>query len=161
MHPVLRVITAFAAGAAIMYYFDPVAGRRRRAMVRDRAVATRHDAEGFVRAKSKRAVDRVHGALARTRARISPEPVDDDRLHDRVRAKLGRVVERPSAIHVEVRDGRVVLTGSAAEAEIEELLDAVAMVQGVREVENRLSMGALAGGSEAEAGAPPQQNVQH
>lgn len=147
MNAVVRLAVAFAAGAAVMYYFDPVTGRRRRALARDQGVATGHDVEDFARAKSKRAADRAHGVKARARARIADEPVDDLQLHERIRSKMGRIVEHPGAITVQVSDGHVVLTGNASEEEIESLADAVSTMQGVESVDNRLSIGSDVGPS--------------
>lgn len=141
MNAVVRLAVAFAAGAAVMYYFDPVAGRRRRALARDQGVAAGHDVEDFARAKSKRATDRAHGVKARTRARLADEPVDDLQLHERIRSKMGRIVEHPGAITVQVSDGHVVLSGSASEEEIESLVDAVSSMQGVENIDNQLSIG--------------------
>ena len=67
---------AFAAGALVMYLMDPNTGRRRRAIVRDRGLAMRNDAERYVRGKSKRAADRLRGVAARTRASMTSEPID-------------------------------------------------------------------------------------
>lgn len=139
MNPLLRVVASFAAGAAFMYYLDPVAGRRRRSLVRDQAVAVQHDAERLVRAKSKRAADHMQGALARTRARISPRPVDDDQLRERIRAKLGHVIDRPSAIEVEVHSGQVVLRGDVLNGEMETAVETIAKMHGVRGIVTHLS----------------------
>jgi hyperosmotically inducible periplasmic protein len=141
MNAVVRLAVAFAAGAAAMYYFDPVAGRRRRAMTRDQGVAASHEVEDFARAKSKRAADRVHGAKARTRARLSDEPIDDLQLHERIRSKLGRLVDNASAVTVQVSDGHVVLSGHVSEEEVESVADAVASMRGVESVDNQLSVG--------------------
>ena len=142
MNTVLRLATAFAAGAAIMYYFDPETGRRRRATARDQGLSAGHEVEEFARTRSKRAADRVQGAAARTRARLANEPVDDDRLRDRIRSKLGRLVEQPGAVDVQVHERRVVLDGNASTDEIERLVDAVAAIPGVEGVDNRLAAGA-------------------
>jgi osmotically-inducible protein OsmY len=139
MNPMLRVVASFAAGAALMYYLDPVAGRRRRSLVRDQAVSARQDAEHFARAKSKRAADRVQGALARTRAKIAPRPVDDEQLCERIRAKLGHVIDRPSAIQVEVHGGQVVLSGDVSNPEIEIAVETIAEMHGVRNIVTHLS----------------------
>ena len=141
MNTVVRLAVAFAAGAAAMYYFDPVAGRRRRALARDQGVAASHDVEDFARAKSKRAADRMHGAKARASARLADEPVDDLQLHERIRSRLGRIVEHAGAITVQVSDGHVVLSGNASEEEIESLAEAVSSMQGVESVDNRMSIG--------------------
>lgn len=139
MNTVLRVATAFAAGVAAMYFLDPNTGRRRRARVRDQGVATGHDLEDFALAKSKRAVDHAQGALARTRSRLSTEPVDDQQLHERIRTRLGRLVERPGEVKVDVNDGHVVLRGQAAQAEIDDLMAAIAAMRGVTDIDSRLS----------------------
>ena len=140
MTNLVKLAIAFATGAAVMYYLDPVAGRRRRALVRDQGVAARHDLERAARAKAKRASDRLHGAAARTRSRMADEAVDDDRLRERVRARLGHVAGHPGSIEVKVRDGRVVLSGTAASREeIDEIIDTVAGMPGVGEVDNLLA----------------------
>jgi osmotically-inducible protein OsmY len=139
MNTLFRLATVFAAGAAAMYYFDPVAGRRRRALVRDRGVAAGHDIEDYARAKGKRAADRLHGVAAEARAHMADPPVGDQQLHDRIRAKLGRWVENPADVSVHVRDGHVVLMGSASTAEIEALTTSVAAMRGVGDVDVRLS----------------------
>ena len=147
MGTLFRIAAAFAAGAAAMYYFDPETGRRRRALARDRGVAATHDLEDYASAQSRRASNRLQGAAARTRSRMADEPVDDEQLHERIRSRLGRVVERPGDIEVQVRDGYVVLSGSADEEEIEELVSTVASIQGVEAVDNLLSVGGDGGGA--------------
>lgn len=140
MNAVVRLAVAFAAGAVAMYYLDPLKGRRRRAMMRERGVVARHDVERFARTKSKQVVDRVQGVVARTRSRLAEEAVDDDLLRERIRGKLGHLVEHPSALTVEVKEGVVSLSGTAAESEIEDLVHAVSAMLGVARVDNRLSM---------------------
>jgi osmotically-inducible protein OsmY len=49
------------------------------------------------------------------------------------------VVAHPRDIEVKVRDGRVVLSGHASRKEIEELVESVAAIRGVGEVDNMLS----------------------
>ena len=39
MNGLMKAATVFAAGAAAMYFLDPVAGRRRRATTRDQTLA--------------------------------------------------------------------------------------------------------------------------
>ncbi|WP_370566104.1 BON domain-containing protein [Luteimonas salinilitoris] len=160
MNTVFRLVATFAAGAAAMYYLDPTVGRRRRALARDQAVSACHDAEHFARAKSKRAADRVHGVLAETRSRMAAQPVDDDRLQERVRAKLGHVIDQSGAVEVKVHDGRVVLSGEVSEAELEEAVRAVSAMRGVEGVENRLSP-IPRGDRSKGVGDEPSPNVPH
>ena len=140
MNRVLKIAVAFAAGAAVMYYFDPIAGRRRRALARDKRHAAMHDLEDYAETRAKHAADRMRGAVARTRGAMSNEVVDDDRLHERIRAKLGRMVGRPGQIEVQVRDGHVALSGQAQAYEIDELVATVSAMRGVVDVDNRISV---------------------
>jgi hyperosmotically inducible periplasmic protein len=147
----LRIATAFAAGAVAMYFMDPLVGRRRRALMRDQGVAAGHNVEDFVRVKSRRAVHRLNGTVARTRARLSQGPVDDEQLLERIRSRLGHVLEHPRSVEVAVRDGNVVLTGRASATDIDHLMEAISGMRGVEDVENRLwVVRATAGGSQAE-----------
>ena len=140
MNSMLRLAATFAAGAAAMYYLDPVAGRRRRAVARDRTTAACHDAEHYARGKLRRAADRAQGVVAETRSRVAAQPVTDERLHERIRARLGHLVERPSAIDVAVDDGNVVLAGEAMEEELHALPAAISRMHGVESVESRLTL---------------------
>ena len=65
--------------------------------------------------------------------------VDDDRLLERVRARLGRACSHPRAIDVEVTDGIVTLRGPILAGEIENVLSAVRAVRGVQSVTNELA----------------------
>ena len=140
MKALFRLAVAFAAGAVVMYYFDPIAGRRRRALARDRGVAMGHELQGQVRAQSRRAADRMRGFMARSRASMTNIPVDDDILHERVRAKIGHLLEHPSAVEVHVHDGLVTLKGHVGADEIDDLLDMVSDMLGVEGVESRLAL---------------------
>jgi osmotically-inducible protein OsmY len=151
MGTLFRIAAAFAAGAAAMYYLDPETGRRRRALVRDRGIAARHDLEDYASATSRRASDKLQGTAARTRSRVSREPVDDEQLHERIRSRLGHVVERPGDIEVQVRDGYVVLSGSADEEEIDELVSTVAAIKGVEGVDNLLTVDGEGNASQQQA----------
>lgn len=142
MNRIARIAAAFAAGAAVMYYLDPLTGRRRRALVRDRGLAVSHDAGRFVRAKSHRAADQARGMLARARSALVDAPVDDDRLHERIRARLGRVVAHPGQVNVDVNHGYVVLRGRASPGEIDALNQTLSDMRGVCGIDNRISTAA-------------------
>jgi hyperosmotically inducible periplasmic protein len=139
MKSVTRIATAFAAGAAIMYFFDPLGGRRRRALVRDRGMSAGHDAQRYVRGQSRLAADRAKGMFARARSALSQVPVEDERLHDRIRARMGHLLAHPGHVEVVVEHGFVTLRGSAERGEIELLHDAVLEMRGVEGVENQLT----------------------
>ena len=155
MKNAFRLAVAFAAGAAVMYYFDPLVGRSRRGLVRDRGLAAGHDAGAFLRARTRRATDRLQGVVAATRARFADETLGDQRLHERIRARLGRLVDQPDAVQVEVLAGHVILSGRASADEIDDLVDALATMRGVEGVDNRLSSG------EGSMGATGWQDARH
>jgi osmotically-inducible protein OsmY len=139
MNALLKVAAAFAAGAAAMYLMDPETGRRRRALVRERSGGAARDLQDSVLGAGRNAANRVRGTLAETQSHMAGEPVDDDRLHDRIQAKIGHLLDRPSAVDVDVVDGHVVLSGEAPDDEAAALARYIAGMQGVSDVENRLS----------------------
>lgn len=143
MKNLIRIAAAFTAGAAIMYYLDPQGGRRRRALVRDKGLAAGHQAQRLVRGKATHAADLTRGALARarsmSRSMFSGEPVADDVLHDRIRARLGHLVEYPGQLNIDVRAGYVVVRGQASIEEIEDIHAELEAMAGVTGVDIRIS----------------------
>jgi hypothetical protein len=135
----IRFATAFAAGALTMYLLDPERGPSRRALVRDKAMAAGHDAERLARGASRHAANQVRGAAAEMRSQLRDASPGDRQLHDRVRSELGRLVDQPGQVHVEVSNGHVTLSGSATPAEREKLVAAVSSIPGVEHVANHLS----------------------
>ncbi len=126
-------------GAGLMYLLDPDRGRRRRARVRDRISSRAGESESFLGKTSRDFANRTRGLVARTKSRVVPEGrVADDVLAERVRSKMGRHVSHPGAIEVTAFGGRIVLEGDVLADEADDLVDAVASVRGVHEIENRL-----------------------
>ncbi|WP_457096857.1 BON domain-containing protein [Lysobacter sp. P5_B9] len=140
MNSVVRLAVAFAAGAAVMYYLDPEAGRLRRARVRGGGGDLRHKLEEAAQAGARRRAERTHGTVMPERTRVRTEPVDDALLRDRIRSRLGHVVAHSSTLLVDVEAGHVVLGGAVAASEIEPVVHAVAEMPGVRSVDNQLSV---------------------
>jgi len=64
--------------------------------------------------------------------------LDDDTLITKVRIKLDDLMEQPGSVNIEVHDGRVILTGPAAEPELRAVVRALRAMPGVRKVECRL-----------------------
>ena len=138
MNALMRTLTLVAAGAAAMYYLDPETGRRRRALVRDKGAAAGRDARESARATGRRVSNRMRGAKAELESGMDDSPVSDDVLQARIRSRLGHEVSRPGDVEVQVNDGHVVLSGSAPAEEMDSLARAVAGIDGVSDVENRL-----------------------
>lgn len=142
MNALMKAATVFAAGAAAMYFLDPVAGRRRRAMSRDQAVSAGRELEDSARKAGRRVSNRAKGAMAEADAALhraaDDAPVSDDKLEARIRSRLGHMVARPGDIEVAVNDGHVVLSGSASEEEMASVTRELAGLDGVSDVENRM-----------------------
>ena len=89
------------------------------------------------------------------------EPVEDDQLIARVRAKLGRLVSHPHAIDVIARDGTITLSGDVLEDEAQRLVSGVGSIRGISLVCDHLlrhrdaaNLSSLQGGRERRAGLP-------
>ena len=136
-------MTAFTAfvrgallGAAAMYLLDPDRGRRRRAIARDKTRSAASQAVAFVDSARRDARHRLRAVRARaTRLSRRREEVPADVvLVERVRARLGRVVQHPHAVRVSAEQGCVRLSGPILADEYRPLKAAVAKVRGVRDV---------------------------
>jgi hypothetical protein len=67
---VLGALGAFGIGAAAMYFFDPVSGRRRRALARDQLVHARHEIGEYADGTAKDLRNRAYGMVAEARGMI-------------------------------------------------------------------------------------------
>ena len=139
MKRLLALATGIAAGALVMYMLDPNSGRRRRALVRDKAIAAGHDVEKLARGTTRQTANHVRGVAAKVRARAHRSHPDDEQLHDHIRSQLGHALHHPARVEVNVDHGHVVLKGTADPAEMERLVTTISKMRGVHGVENRLT----------------------
>jgi osmotically-inducible protein OsmY len=133
-------ILAALGGAGLMYFLDPTAGRRRRALVRDQLVKARHQLEDTSEAAQKQAANKAQGVIAETRSRMQQTEVDDYTLAARVRSEMGRVVSHSHAIDASIYQGRVTLRGNILAHEVDNLMRTVRSVPGVKDVDNQLQV---------------------
>jgi ribosomal protein S17E len=63
----MTALIAFGLGAVVMYFFDPVSGRRRRALLRDQVDHARHVIADTAQATAKDLRNRAQGMIAETR----------------------------------------------------------------------------------------------
>ena len=128
------------AGAGVGFLFDPDSGRRRRVRGRDKALhALRAGRTGLTRMMRDFA-NRIRGAWAEAEARLRLEQVPDEVLLERIRARLGRVLTHPSALFLDLEQGRVVLSGPIFSDEVAAALRTVSATRGVKRVDNCLEV---------------------
>jgi uncharacterized membrane protein len=131
-------IAGLAVGAGIMYFMDPVYGRRRRARIRDKGVRFRHLVKNAASPTARDLANRSRGLAASLFRKLRPGSVDDQLLTARIRSGLGRWVSHAHAVHVEAQKGRISLSGLILESEARDLVRRVEQVPGVKGVEDRL-----------------------
>ena len=154
----LAMLAALGAGATLMYLLDPDRGAARRAVLRDRVASSLRAADERLGASRRDLANRARGMLAETRARLTPEDVDDAVIVGRVRAELGHHVSHPGSLEVTSERSVVTLGGPVLADEVDRVLEIARKVRGVRDVVSRLevhekagSIPGLQGGSETSA----------
>jgi osmotically-inducible protein OsmY len=141
MGTALKLAIAFGAGAAAMYFLEPMINRRRREMARDRSLADSLEASQFGAEHARHVAARARGAAAEAKARTWTEPVDDERIHARIMSKLGHLVDQPGDVRVEVLDGCAMLSGRVRTDELPGLIASISAIPGVADVQSRLTVG--------------------
>jgi hypothetical protein len=66
----LRVLGALGIGALAMYFYDPVSGKRRRALLRDQLVHARHEIGDYAEGTTKDLRNRAYGLVAEARGLV-------------------------------------------------------------------------------------------
>ena len=113
--PTAAAACGLAAGAALAYFLDPAAGRRRRHTARDRALSRARRGERHAHARARRAEAHAAGVARRTlnARRHHAEPVDDVALAHRVESQLYRRAGAAKGhISVNAEEGVVFLRGT-------------------------------------------------
>lgn len=138
MKKVALIFTGLGLGAGLMYLLDPDRGRRRRALIRDRAL---HASKVANREAAKRINDlrnRAYGFAKHTEGLFCARDVSDGQLTGQIRSKLGRLASHPHAVTTNVQNGKVTLSGPIPAAEMGDLVFGISSIPGVVEVENKL-----------------------
>src|SRR5688500_18066573 len=106
----LSFLKGLGIGASAIYFLDPVAGGRRRGLIRDQFISIGHALQDFIDRGIRDLTNRSHGVVAEAKARCSHDVVSDERVEQRVRSTMGRYVSHPRAIDIRVENGCVVLS---------------------------------------------------
>lgn len=137
------LLSGMAIGGALAYFLDPDRGARRRAEVRQQ---TTHWQKQSLRWGSKilRDLKNRSRGLMHLGKIGSPHP-DDRVLHERIRSSFGRKVRHPHSVEVQVQDGNVTLRGVVLSQEVDDLIECVRSVRGVKQIANELKFQDAAG----------------
>ncbi len=141
------LLAGAALGAAAMFMLDPDRGRRRRKQAGQAVRRLGKRGGDWIEAGGRDASNRWQGVLAQLRRLIGQAATPSDpQLQARVRARLGRLVSHPHAIHVDASAGCITLGGPILAHEKEALLAGVTRIVGVHEVRDQLEVHELANG---------------
>ena len=129
---------AATVGAAAFYFLEGERGKHRRAAFSRKAGRLRAGLAGSVSQYSSDVQHRIKGIAKGAWYGHLRRPPDDRVLEERIRSRMGRIVERPHRVHVASERGVVTLWGLATENEVRKLVRAVETMPGVVEVLNHL-----------------------
>jgi uncharacterized membrane protein len=136
----LGTLGSLGAGALLTYFFDPQMGRRRRALVGDKAIRFKHKALDAIDVTSRDLKHRLGGFSSASKKLFYHHDVSDETLIQRVRAKLQALVSHPRSVQVNAAEGRITLSGPILAREAERLVARISSMRGVSGIENRLEV---------------------
>jgi uncharacterized membrane protein/gas vesicle protein len=139
-----KILTGVVVGAGAMYLLDPERGARRRSLLRDQGIHASHKVRDQLAGTARDVRNRSAGVAAGLRSHFRQDQASDEIIEERARSAIGRAVSHPSAVTVNVFEGRATLGGHVLADELPELVRRVGRVRGVTEVRNELEMHATA-----------------
>jgi hypothetical protein len=131
-------VAAIGLGSGLMFFLDPDRGKRRRAMVRDRAAHLARQTSRYADKTMRDVANRTHGLAVEAQSLLRHEPIPDEILEARIQTRIGRLVSRPHHVQVIVSSGRVTLEGTVLPNEMVRLVAGIATMRGVVGVTNHL-----------------------
>lgn len=135
MNKLSQSVAGVVLAAGAMYFFDPVSGHRRRLILRDGLTRTAQRLEHGTRRTRNDLSHRAHDLAVR----FTPDRPSDTTVSSGIRDVLKSTIAHPKAIAVAVHEGHVVLRGDVFTHELDDLLEAVRSVPGVRVVTDHLT----------------------
>jgi BON domain-containing protein len=150
----MRTLRGLVLGAGIAYLFDPQNGKGRRAKLVDRGGRLVRRLGRLTARKTRYAKGQLQGLAAPLQQDDAPRATDDGTVLQRIRSEALRDVGvSTTEVDVTVADGVVSLRGEVASASlVDDLVDRVRLVPGVRDVDAMIRVGA---GAEERPEPPP------
>ena len=137
----MKFVSGVAVGVAAMYVLDPVKGRGRRAVLRDRARSTMRTRHRRAEQQARDAANREAGEQARARGAGHFHPTDDRSVELHLHQLLAELDVDTHDVTVEVHEGLARLRGQvASDTDRQRVLTTVRESRGVREVESLLHL---------------------
>lgn len=140
MKQISGFIGGLALGAGVMFLLDPVSGRRRRHVMRDKLFSGGRTLSETAETTANRIRNKARGLVAETRSRFSVQDVEDSVLESRVRSSMGHVLSNAGAIAIQANGGVVTVSGPVLAAEVDRLLSCISSVPGVHEVRSQFQV---------------------
>jgi hypothetical protein len=123
----------------LMYFTDPVSGRRRRAYARDKGIHARKFSAWYTRKQARNVGNHLQGVIAEITSRFQQaEPPNDPKLESRVRSELGRFCSQTSGLEVHAHGGIVTLRGKVPSTDLARVYAKARTIRGVKRVINEL-----------------------
>jgi hypothetical protein len=155
----ITLLKGLAVGAGLMYILDPQQGRRRQALIRDKAIHMGKVKRQSFDVMKRDFSNRAQGIVQSVRGRIQTDHPDDLLLVQRVRSAMGRFTSHSHAIEVVSNNCEVTLSGPVLANEVQDLIKCVQNVRGVERVYNNLEVHEVAQGvSSLQGGSLRTQN---
>lgn len=143
-------------GATCAYLADPQRGKARRAYLLNRSKGVSNRLTNSAGQYAKIAANIVKGTFYEAKAKLSNESVTDQKLVERVRSQIGRLVLRPKEIRITASNGIVCIKGPIIQSDMEDLVSGIRKVNGVKGIDNQLSVYSDASNMpELEGDSPP------
>jgi len=136
----ILVLTAgLGTGAGLMFLCDPNRGRARRSRLAAEFRGFLRRDESKLAKRAKDVLHRVEGLAAEAvSAFTGQEPVTDEVLIARVRARIGHVLSHPHEVRVQADAGMVTLEGKLTHSERRLLREEVKRIPGVQRINDHL-----------------------
>ena len=77
MGKILGLLSGVGIGVALMYVLDPERGKRRRAMIRDKAIGLKNDLSDMAEKKAVDMKNRAQGMLHEAKSALTKDKTDD------------------------------------------------------------------------------------